>query len=158
MTMKLMKPLIIATVALALAAALAGAADAQAIEKKSLTLAVGGKGLLYYLPLTLAERLGTFKEQGLDVTVNDFAGGAQSLQALIGGSVDVVTGAYEHNIRMQAKGQDVRAVIELGRFPGIVLGVRKDRAAAYKSAADLKGMRIGVSAPGSSTNFFAMYL
>jgi NitT/TauT family transport system substrate-binding protein len=49
-------------------------------------------------------------------------------------------------------------VIELGRFPGIVLGVRKERAAGYKSAADLKGMKIGVSAPGSSTNFFVMYL
>ncbi len=80
------------------------------------------------------------------------------MQALVGGSVDVVTGAYEHTIRMQAKGQDIRAVIELGRFPGIVVGLRKERAASYKSAADLKGMKIGVSAPGSSTNFFVMYL
>jgi NitT/TauT family transport system substrate-binding protein len=96
--------------------------------------------------------MGHFKEQGLDVTINDFAGGAQSLQALIGGSVDVVTGAYEHNIRMQAKGQDIRAVIELGRFPGIVLAVKKDR--PVKSFKDLKGMKIGVTAPGSSTNFF----
>jgi len=108
--------------------------------------------------LTIAERLGHFKQQGLDVAINDFRGGAQSLQALVGGSADVVTGAYEHTIRMQAKGQDVRALIELGRFPGIVLGIRKDRAATYKSSADLKGMKIGVSAPGSSTNFFVMYL
>jgi NitT/TauT family transport system substrate-binding protein len=49
-------------------------------------------------------------------------------------------------------------LVELGRFPGIVLGVRKDRASGYKSPADLKGMKIGVSAPGSSTNFFVMYL
>ena len=144
--------------ALALVFAFCGSAQAQAPEQKQVTLAVGGKTALYYLPLTIAERLGYFKEQGLDVTINDFRGGAQSLQALVGGSVDVVTGAYEHTIRMQAKGQDVRAVIELGRFPGIVLGVRKDRAAAYKSPADLKGMKIGVSAPGSSTNFFVMYL
>jgi NitT/TauT family transport system substrate-binding protein len=143
---------------LALALALAGAGQAQGIEKKKVTLAVGGKTALYYLPLTICERLGYFKEQGLDVTINDFRGGAQSLQALVGGSVDVVTGAYEHTIRMQAKGQDIRAVIELGRFPGIVLGVRKEKAAGYKSAADLKGMKIGVSAPGSSTNFFVMYL
>jgi NitT/TauT family transport system substrate-binding protein len=143
---------------LAFALVLAGAAHGQALEKRQITLAVGGKTALYYLPLTIAERLGHFKEEGLDVTINDFRGGAQSLQALAGGSVDVVTGAYEHTIRMQAKGQDVRAVIELGRFPGIVLGVRKDRAAAYKTAADLKGMKIGVSAPGSSTNFFVMYL
>ena len=99
---------------------------AQAPEKTKVTLGVGGKPLLYYLPLTIAERKGFFKEQGLDVEINDFGGGAKSLQALVGGSVDVVTGAYEHTIRMQAKGQDIRAVIELGRFPGIVLAVRKD--------------------------------
>jgi NitT/TauT family transport system substrate-binding protein len=148
--------LLLATLAAALT--LMGAAQAQAPEKRQITLGVGGKTALYYLPLTIAERLGYFKEQGLDVTINDFRGGAQSLQALVGGSVDVVTGAYEHTIRMQAKGQDVRALIELGRFPGIVLGIRKDRAQAYKSPADLKGMKIGVSAPGSSTNFFVMYL
>jgi len=96
---------------LALILALAGGARGQAIEKKQLTLGVGGKSALYYLPLTICERLGYFKEQGLDVIIEDFRGGAQSLQALVGGSVDVVTGAYEHTIRMQAKGQDIRAVI-----------------------------------------------
>ncbi|TMK00280.1 MAG: ABC transporter substrate-binding protein, partial [Alphaproteobacteria bacterium] len=142
----------------ALTLSLTGTAHGQAVEKRQVALAVGGKTALYYLPLTICERLGYFKEQGLDVTINDFRGGAQSLQALVGGSVDVVTGAYEHTIRMQAKGQDIKAVIELGRFPGIVVAVRKDKAAGYKAAADLKGMKIGVSAPGSSTNFFVMYL
>ena len=140
--------------AAALVLALIGAGHAQAPEQKQLTLGVGGKGLLYYLPLTLAERLGYFKEQGLEVTITDFGGGAKALQSLIGGSADVVTGAYEHTIRMQAKGQEVHAVTELGRFPGIVLGVRKDRAEAVKSFKDLKGMKIGVTAPGSSTQFF----
>jgi len=144
--------------ALALSLAASGAARAQAVEKPNLTLGVGGKSLLYYLPLTLAERLGYFREQGLNVTINDFAGGAQSLQSLVGGSVDVVSGAYEHTIRMQAKGQDIRAVIELGRFPGIVLAVKKDKAAQYKTFADFKGAKVGVTAPGSSTNFFVMYL
>jgi sulfonate transport system substrate-binding protein len=148
----------IAFAVLALALSLGAPAHGQAVEKKQITLAVGGKTALYYLPLTICERLGYFKEQGLDVTINDFRGGAQSLQALVGGSVDVVTGAYEHTIRMQAKGQDIKAVIELGRFPGIVVALRTDKAASYKSAADLKGMKIGVSAPGSSTNFFVMYL
>jgi len=143
---------------LALTLSLVGVAYGQAIEKKQLTLGVGGKSALYYLPLTICEQLGYFREQGLDVTINDFRGGAQSLQALVGGSVDVVTGAYEHTIRMQAKGQDIRAVIELGRLPGIAVGLRKDRAQSYKSAADLKGTKIGVTAPGSSTHFFVMYL
>jgi NitT/TauT family transport system substrate-binding protein len=148
-----------------LAATLTGAAvlgldqaSAAELEQSSLTLGVGGKPLLYYLPLTIAEQKGFFKEQGLDVTINDFGGGAKSLQALIGGSIDVVAGAYEHTIRMQAKGQDIQAVIELGRYPGIVLAVRKDLAGEVKSAADLVGRKVGVTAPGSSTNFFVNYL
>jgi len=148
---------LIGTGAAALAAGI-GPAFAQAKpEKSKVTLGVGGKPLLYYLPLTIAERKGYFKEEGLDVEINDFGGGAKSLQALIGGSVDVVTGAYEHTIRMQAKGQDVRAITELGRFPAIVIAVKKDKAGQVKSAADFKGLKIGVTAPGSSTALTAQY-
>jgi NitT/TauT family transport system substrate-binding protein len=68
-----------------------------------------------------------------------------------------VTGAYEHTIRMQAKGQDIRAVCELGRFPAIVVAVRKDKAGQIKSPADFKGAKIGVTAPGSSTALTAQY-
>ena len=69
-------------------------ASAQALEKPKLTVGVGGKPLFYYLPLTIAERQGYFKAEGLDVEILDFPGGAKALQALIGGSVDVVSGAY----------------------------------------------------------------
>ena len=144
----------IALAALAALGLMAGQASAQTLEKPKLTIGVGGKPLLYYLPLTIAESRGFFKEAGLQVETNDFGGGSRALQALLGGSVDVVTGAYEHTIRMQTKGQDVRAVLELGRFPGIVLAVKKDKAAQIRTPADLKGMKIGVTAPGSSTNFF----
>lgn len=133
-------------------------ARAQAApEKAKLVLGVGGKSLLYYLPLTIAERQNYFKDYGLDVEINDFAGGARSLQALVGGSVDLVTGAYEHTLRMQAKGQDIRSAIELLRFPTIVIAVRKDLAGKVKSAADFKGLKIGVTSPGSSTHITAMF-
>lgn len=147
-------------IALGLAATLALALPGQAqdIEKPKLVLGVGGATLLYYLPLAIAEQKGFFEEEGLDVEVNDFRGGSQSLQALIGGSADVVTGAYEHTIRMQTKGQDIRAVIELGRFPAIVLAVKSDLADTVKTAGDLKGKNIGVTAPGSSTHNFVNYL
>lgn len=145
-------------VALAAMLAAAGTATAQAPEKKDIKLGVGGATALYYLPLALTEKLGHFKEQGLNVEISDFKGGSQSLTALIGGSADVVTGAYEHTIRMQVKGQDILAVIELGRYPGISIGVRKDRADKIKSAADFKGAKIGVTAPGSSTNMMVWYL
>ena len=144
------------------AAALCGMASStpaagQASPSK-VELALAGKSLLYFLPVTVAERKRYFEEAGLNVQIHDFAGGARSVQALVGGSVDVVAGAYEHTIRMQARGQDIRAVIELGRFPGIVLAVRKILEGRVKRPADLKGARIGVTALGSSTNFFASYV
>jgi NitT/TauT family transport system substrate-binding protein len=135
-----------------------GSAHAQAPEKKDIKLGVGGGNSLYYLPLALTDKLGFFKEQGLNVEISDFKGGSQSLTALVGGSVDIVTGAYEHTLRMQAKGQEIVAVVELGRYPGITLAVKKDRMNKIKTIADLKGATIGVTAPGSSTNMIAQFL
>ena len=145
--------------AMALVLAVVGAASAaaQAPERRHVTVGAGGSPF-YYLPLVVGNEMGFFKEQGLDLTINDFGGGAKALQALVGGSVEVVPGAYEHTIRMQVKGQDIRAVIELGRLPGIALAVSKKHAATYKSLEDLKGMKIGVTAPGSSTHFLVMYM
>ena len=147
--------------AAAIAAGFIGAqpsAQAQKPETAKVRLAVGGKTALYYLPLTVTERLGYFKEAGLDVEISDFQGGAKSLQALMGGSADVVTGSYDHTIQMQAKGQPIVALVQLGRFPGFALVLRKEKADSYKGPKDLKGMKIGVTAPGSSTHFMALHM
>ena len=151
---------ILALVALALALApfTSSPAAAQAPEKPKIQIGVGGKPLFYYLPLTIAERNGYFKAEGLDVEILDFPGGARALQALLGGSVDLVSGAYEHTVTQQAKGQMIEALVLQGKYAGIVLGLPKAKAAAYKSPADLKGMKIGVTAPGSSTNMFVQIL
>jgi len=133
-------------------------ARAQALEKPKLTIAVGGKNLLYYLPLTVAESLGYFKAEGLDAQIVDFAGGSQALRAVVGGSADVVSGAFEHTVNMQSKGQRLRAFVLQGRAPQIVLAVNKKTMPHFKSVADLKGKKIGVTAPGSSTNVMANFV
>ncbi len=143
-----------AMAALLLGAAVATSSAAQAPEKKKITIAVGGKNLFYYMPLTVAERKGYFKDEGLEVEIPDFAGGAKALQAMVGGSADMVSGAYEHTINMAAKKQPIKAVVLQMKFSSIALVMSKDKAARYKSARDLKGLKIGVTAPGSSTNMF----
>ena len=137
---------------LAASAALAAPMIARAQSQPKVTIAVGGKNLLYYLPLTIAETLGYFKDEGLDFTIVDFAGGSRALQAVVGGSADVVSGAYEHTINMQSKGQFMREFALQGRVPQIVLGVNPKTMPNYKTIADLKGKKVGVTAPGSSTN------
>ena len=127
-------------------------------EKSKLTIAVGGKNLFYYLSLTITEQLGYFRDEGLQVEIPDFAGGAKALQALVGGSADVVSGAYEHTINMQAKNQPIMSVVLQGRAPQIVMAVSTKTMPGYKSIADLKGKKIGVTAPGSSTAMMASYV
>lgn len=122
------------------------------IEKPDVHIAVGGKAAFYYLPLTVAEQLGYFRDEGLKPKISDFKGGSAALKAVVGGSADVVSGAYEHTISLQGKKQYFEAFVLQGRLPQIALGVATAKAANFKSFKDLKGMKVGVSAPGSSTN------
>jgi len=156
--MSLVRSLIIAACATS-AVLLPIAADAQGKpEKTKVGIAVGGKPAFYYIALTIAERLGYFKEEGLDVEISDFAGGSKALQAVVGGSADVVSGAWENTIDQQPKGLNLQGFVKMGRYPAITVGVVKAKAASYKSPKDLKGMKIGVTAPGSSTNRVVQHL
>jgi NitT/TauT family transport system substrate-binding protein len=153
-----MRATIVTTVLAAVFVAVVPAHAQVRPETAKVRLSVGGQASIYYLPLTVTERLGYFKEAGLDVEIADLQGGSRALQSLVGGSADVVAGAYDHTIQMHAKGQPIVAVVQLGRFPGFVLGVVSAKGAAYKGPQDLKGMKIGVTAPGSSTHFMAAYM
>jgi len=145
------------TVLLSLAPAVSSLAQAQ-IEKSEVHIAVGGKTALYYLPLTITERLGYFKDEGLNLRISDFPGGTRSLEAVVGGSADVVSGAYEHTINMQARKQRFQAFVLAGAAPQITVGIAAPLAAKYHSPRDLKGLKVGVSAPGSSTNMVINYV
>jgi NitT/TauT family transport system substrate-binding protein len=124
-------------------------------EKSKVAIAVGGKSAFYFLPLTISEQLGYFKAEGLDVEIFDVAGGAKALQALVGGSADVVSGAYEHTINLQSRNQWIQSIVLMGRAPQIAMGVSVKGMPGYQGLADLRGRKIGVSAPGSSTNMVA---
>jgi NitT/TauT family transport system substrate-binding protein len=133
------------------------AAHAQ-LERTDVHIAVGGKSALYYLPLVLTERLNYFKDEGLNVRISDFPGGTRSLEAVVGGSADVVAGAYEHTINMQSRRQNFQAFVLAGAAPQITVAISSKLADRYKSPKDLKGLKIGVTAPGSSTHFMVLYM
>ncbi len=138
--------------ALALAAAVfANEGRAATLEKPNIALAVGGRTLVAYLPLTIAEHRGYFAKEGLQVEISDFQGGGKALEALVGGSADMVCGAYEHTLYMAAKGLAIKAIALQANSFGLVVGIHKDKAAAYRSLNDLKGMKIGVTGPGSAS-------
>lgn len=121
-------------------------------------IAVGGQAQLVYLPTTLAQQLGEYEKQKLQVTLTDFPGGAKALEALLGGSADVVSGFFDHVIQMHAEGRNMRAFVTMQRFPGLALVVSPATSKQIRTIADLKGAVVGVSAPGSSTDLMLKYL
>jgi NitT/TauT family transport system substrate-binding protein len=141
--------------ALGILALATGAAAAQ--SKAKVSIAVGGAGCLCYLPTVLAKQLGEYDKAGVEVELIDFKVGSQALQAVIGGSADVVSGYYDHCVNLAAKGQSLQSFVIYDRYPGMVLAVSPE-AKDIKSIKDLAGKAVGVSAPGSSTDFFLKYL
>jgi NitT/TauT family transport system substrate-binding protein len=100
----------------------------------------------------LADRLGYFHDAGVEVTVDDFQGGAKALEALVGGSVDLVAGGYENTLLLQEKHVDLKAIELLTDRFGLVLAINKRHFQDYHSPADMRGWKIGVTAPGSSVS------
>src|SRR3982074_1647271 len=132
-------------------------ADLAAAQSK-ITIAVGGGACLCYLPTVLAKQLGEFDKAGLAVELVDLKGGSDALKAVLGGSADVVSGYFDHCVNLAAKKQELQAFVVYDRYPGFVLVVSPSHNAEIKSVKDLAGKKVGVSAPGSSTDFFLKYL
>lgn len=135
-----------------------GRPDREAGHPTDVRLAVGGQNQLIYLPTTLARELGFYNDEGLNVEIEDLPGGSKALEALIGGSADVVSGFYDHTIQMAADGRELVAFVTMLRFPGLVLVTSPQSAAAVTRIEDLKGRIAGVTAAGSSSQMLLAYL
>jgi NitT/TauT family transport system substrate-binding protein len=121
-------------------------------------IGAGFPGTLAYLPHVLAQELGFYKEEGLEVQAESVPGGTNAMQALLGGSADVVAGYYEHSIRVAAQGRAVKSFIVMTRYPGNVLLVGPGAKKNIRRIEDLKGAAIGVNDPGSQGHLFVNYL
>ena len=121
-------------------------------------IAIGGQTQMVYLPTTLAQALGYYEAEGLDVELQDFEGGAKALQALIGGSADVVSGYYDHTIQMAAEGREFVAFVTMLRYPGLVLVTSPQAAQRIAEVPALEGGIAGVTSVGSSSHMFLVHL
>jgi NitT/TauT family transport system substrate-binding protein len=129
-----------------------------AAAQSKVTIAVGGGACLCYLPTVLARQLGEYDKAGLAVELVDVKGGSDALRAVLGGSADVVSGYFDHCVNLAAKKQELQAFVVYDRYPGLVLVVSPMHSAEIASIKDLAGKKVGVTAPGSSTDFFLKYL
>jgi NitT/TauT family transport system substrate-binding protein len=121
-------------------------------------LMVGGLNKQIYLPYMLAERLGYYKAAGLDVSLSDEPAGSDATTAMLAGQVDGVGGFYDHTIALQAVGKSAESVVSMLQVPGEVELCRNDLKSQIHSAADWKGLSLGITDTGSSTDFLTQYL
>lgn len=133
-------------------------ASGLAAAQSKVTVAIGGGACLCYLPTVLARQLGEYEKAGLAVELVDLKGGSDALKAVLGGSADVVSGYFDHCVNLAAKKQELQSFVIYDRYPGLVLVVSPKHTNDIKSIKDLAGKKVGVTAPGSSTDFFLKYL
>ncbi len=139
----------------AASAAVGDVAAASKLEKRRVTIAVTNKAALAYLPLTVAEHLGFFQAEGLELEVAEQPSLARAQQLASSGAVDMVSGWLENTLAVQAKGQAYLAFVLQGRAPQIALGVSTKALPDFKTVADLRGKKVGIMAPGTPTHTVA---
>jgi NitT/TauT family transport system substrate-binding protein len=142
--------------ALVVGSALCVALPAVAADK--ITIIVGGMEKQIYLPAKLAERLGYFKDEGLDVELINAKAGVDAENELIAGAAQGVVGFYDHTIDLQSKGKFIMSIVQFSEAPGEVELVSTKHADTIKSPADFKGKTLGITGLGSSTDFLTRYL
>jgi NitT/TauT family transport system substrate-binding protein len=119
---------------------------------------VGGLDKVIYLPAMLAQRLGYFDAEGLDVEMLSEPAGVQAETALVAGQVQGTVGFYDHTLDLQTKGKSVESVVQFSHAPGEVEIVSAKAAGDIGSPKDFKGQKLGVTSLGSSTDFLTKYL
>lgn len=157
------RTVVAAALAVALLAGTAACRDSRGSKSadggdSSVSIMVGGIDKVIYLPAKLTDQLGYFKDEGLDVKLLTEPAGAQAENVLISGDVQGVVGFYDHTIDLQTKHKCVQSVVQFADVPGEVEMVAAGQASKIRSPKDFKGHKMGVTSPGSSTDFLTQYL
>ncbi|MGY1708711.1 ABC transporter substrate-binding protein [Geodermatophilus sp. SYSU D00758] len=113
-------------------------------EGGTTALTVGYFPLVHTATAVQAQETGLFEEAGLDVTLEQTAGGAQAIPSLIAGEYDITYGNYTSALLAAQQGLPIRILAgnDVGAEDHAIM-VASD--SPYQSAADLAGARIAVN-------------
>jgi NitT/TauT family transport system substrate-binding protein len=128
------------------------------VQRTAVRIAPGPKGGVLWLPEMVAEGLGTFREQGIDLTVLPTTGGNEAAKALMSGDAEFALLAFDHALKNRVQGSDLVVVGFLTKNPGLIMIVQNDLKGQVKSVKDLKGKKVGVSSLGGGTHMAVLSL
>jgi NitT/TauT family transport system substrate-binding protein len=135
-----------------------GTQQAGASGGDKVSIMVGGLNKQIYLPFMLAQQLGYYAKEGLNVSLTDEPAGVDATTNMLAGKVDGVGGFYDHTIALQGIGKSAESVVSMLQVPGEVELCRTDLKGQINSAADWKGRNLGITDTGSSTDFLTQFL
>ncbi|MDO8281020.1 MAG: NrtA/SsuA/CpmA family ABC transporter substrate-binding protein [Thermodesulfovibrionia bacterium] len=122
------------------------------IEKITLAAYAGSYGFLPFI----AQEKGFLKDNGLDVTINEYDFGLKAADALVAGKADIATAADFVLTSYSFDHPDLRALSTISISLTDEIIVRKD--SGIEKPQDLKGKTIGVSPKTKAEFFLAQYL
>jgi len=99
-------------------------------------------------PMIYADKLGIFKQFGLEVTPAFVEGGPTLTQAVVGGSIDIAQNGYTPAAAAAVQGADIVFIGGIANKLPFQLVVKS----SITAAAQLKGQAIAISRYGSSTD------
>ena len=146
--------IISSTAAVFLVLGLGGVSCRERSGHQPVRLAIGAQQSPSQLLIYLAHELDTFRACGTAVQIEEFPGSGKALEALVGGSVDVLSGYHEQTMQLPAGAPRLRSFTAMtnGHLTALVVSP------AAGSIDRLAGRKIGVTTLGSAThlwlNFF----
>ena len=149
--------------ALALAAlGLAAGRPAAAEGLQKLTIAFAGKGMSFLLQY-IAIGGGFYKQEGLEPESVDVASGTRQAAAVMGGSAEITQVGFAHTMHAVGRGGDLVGIATAFDVYPIALVLSNDAIKRLgitdtmsldEKIKRVKGVRIGITSPGSSTDEF----
>jgi NitT/TauT family transport system substrate-binding protein len=138
--------------ALAIAALAVGAGAVPAAAQEKIRVSVPQRGLWDTGVTELGQRAGIFKKHGVDLDILFTSGGAESQQAVIGGSMDIAVGVgVSGAIGAYSKGAPLRLIgSEMIGAPDLYWYVAAT--SPIRTVADINGKSVGFSVTGSSSH------
>ncbi|EGI75786.1 ABC transporter substrate-binding protein [Hylemonella gracilis] len=122
---------------------------AGAVQAQETKIALGMSGWTGFAPLTLADKAGIFKKNGLDVEIKMIPQKDRHL-ALAAQAIQCAATTVETHVAWNTNGVPIVQIFQMDKSYGADgLAVRND----IKNIAELKGKTVGVDAPGTAPYF-----
>jgi NitT/TauT family transport system substrate-binding protein len=127
----------------ALAAVWFAVPDAANAQTKLIVAMPTSPPNIVHMPVHIANDLGLFKEEGIVVETFSLQGGVHTFRAMVAGNADIASASGPFSIVGRSKGAPTKLILANSPKLEASMVVQKD----IKTAADLKGKRIGIQEP-----------